>query len=96
MAQQAHACGRFLSESTSLQLFGQDEWDAQRQGRARRQWRKLPLGANAATGEIAAHRLAESDTDDADQAPDLLRVVEGSVVSLTANGAYDSNVVYQP
>ena len=44
-------------DSTGLQLFGQGEWDAQKHGRTRRQWRELHLAVDAATGEIAAHTL---------------------------------------
>ena len=81
-------------DSTGLQLFGQGEWDAQKHGRARRQWRKLHLAADAGTGEIAAPMLAEGNTGDAAQAPDLLRT-EGGVATVTAHGAYDSDSVCQ-
>ena len=38
-------------DSTGLELFGQGEWDAEKHGRARRQWRKLHLAVDADTGE---------------------------------------------
>ena len=82
-------------DSTGLQLFGQAEWDAEKHGRARRQWRKLHLAVDATTGEIAAHVLTEGNADDAAQAPALLRQVEGSIVSVTADGAYDGEPAYQ-
>ena len=82
-------------DSTGLQLFGQGEWDAQKHGRTRRQWRKLHLGVDASTGEIAAHVLTEGHADDAMQAPGLLGQAEGSVATVTADGAYDSDAVYQ-
>ena len=50
---------------------------------------------DASTGEIAAHVLTEKDGDDAAQAPDLLRQCEGTLASLTADGAYDCDPVYQ-
>lgn len=37
-------------DSTVLELFGKGEWDAERHGRARRQWRRLHLAVNASTG----------------------------------------------
>ncbi len=52
-------------DSTGLELFGQDEWDAEKHGRARRQWRKLHLAADAGTGEIAAYVLTGCHADDA-------------------------------
>jgi hypothetical protein len=47
------------------------------------------------TGEIAAHVLTDGDGDDAAQAPDLLRQCEGTLASVTADGAYDRDPVYQ-
>ena len=85
-----------ILDSTGLQLFGQGEWDAQKHGRTRRNWRKLPIAVDADSGEIAGHVLTQDNTDDAAaQAPDLLRSVEGSVVNVTAGGACDSNAVYR-
>ena len=82
-------------DSTGLQLFGQGEWDAARHGRARRQWRKLHLAVDAGSGEIAAHVLTDGNADDAAQTPALLRQVEGPIASVTADGAYDGESVYQ-
>ena len=82
-------------DSTGLQLFGQGEWDAQKHGRIRRQWRKLHLAVDADTGEIAAHVLRTGSADDAAQAPGLLRQAEGCIATVTADGAYDSDAVYQ-
>ena len=48
-----------MLDSTNLQLFGQGEWDAEKHGRTRRQWRKLHIAVDASTGEIAAHVLSE-------------------------------------
>ncbi len=82
-------------DSTGLQVFGQGEWDAEKHGRARRQWRKLHLAVDATTGEIAAHVLTDGHADDAAQAPDLLRQAEGHITSVTADGAYDGEPVYR-
>ena len=82
-------------DSTGLELFGQGEWCAAKHGRLRKRWLKLHLGVDASTGEIAAHMLTDGDEDDAAQAPALLRQPEGAIVSLTADGAYDRDPVYQ-
>ncbi len=82
-------------DSTGLELFGQGEWCAAKHGRLRRRWLKLHLGVDAATGEIAAHVLTDGDEDDAAQVPDLLRQCESAIASLTADGAYDRDPVYQ-
>ena len=81
-------------DSTGLELFGQGEWDAEKHGRARRQWRKLHLAVNAGTGEIAAHVLTEGHADDAAQVPALLGQAEGVIGSVTADGAYDGEPTY--
>ena len=83
-----------MLDSTGLELFGQGEWDAAKHGRKKRQWRKLHLAVDATTGEITAHVLTESAADDAAQVPDLLRTVEGTIASLTADGAYDGEPTY--
>ena len=82
-------------DSTGLQLLGQGEWDAQKHGRTCRQWRKLHLAVDASTGEIAAHVLTDGHADDAAQAPSLLSRTEGSFATVAADGAYDSDAVYQ-
>ena len=82
-------------DSTGLQLFGQGEWSAEKHGRARRQWRKLHLAVDADSGEIAAHVLTDGNADDAAQAATLLGQAEGSIASVTADGAYDGEPVYR-
>ena len=81
-------------DSTGLELFGQGEWDAEKHGRARRQWRKLHLAVDASTGEIAAHVLTEGHADDAAQVPAMLGQAEGMIGSVTADGAYDGEPTY--
>ena len=87
--------GHLVLDSTGLELFGQGEWCAAKHGRLRRRWLKLHLGVDASTGEIAAHVLTDGDADDAAQAPALLCQCEGTLASVTADGAYDRDPVYQ-
>ena len=82
-------------DSTGLELFGQGDWCAAKHGRLRRRWLKLHLGVDASTGEIDAHVLTDGDADDAAQAPALLCQCEGTLASVTADGAYDRDPVYQ-
>lgn len=51
-------------DSTGLQLFGQGERDAQKHGRTRRHWRKLPIAVDAEGGGIAGHGLTRDNTND--------------------------------
>ena len=82
-------------DSTGLQLFGQGEWDAAKHGRTRRQWRKLHIAVDASSSKITAHVLSEGNADDAAQVPALLGQVNGSIASVTADGAYDGEPVYR-
>ena len=50
---------------------------------------------DADTGEIVASVMTDSGADDAGQIPVLLEQVEGEIASVTADGAYDGEPVYQ-
>ncbi len=82
-------------DSTGLQMFGQNEWDAEKHGRTPRRWRKLHLAIDPQTGEIVAHVLTDPDVGDITAVPVLLATVEGPIASVTADGAYDGAPVYR-
>ena len=63
-------------------------------GRGRRGWRKLHLGVDQ-SGVIRVHTLTEETGDDATTGLDLLNVVEGPLVCVTADAAYDTVAVYE-
>jgi hypothetical protein len=90
-----HGPLHLVIDSTGLKLFGQGEWQEVKHGRARRSWRKLHLALDAATGEIVASALTGNEADDAGQVPGLLDQIEGEIASVTADGAYDGEPVYQ-
>ena len=84
-----------LVDSTGLKIYGEGEWLDQKHGiRARRRWRKLHLGVDADTHEIAAVELTPDDVGDVSEMPELLDQIDGEVASLTADGAYDGEAVY--
>src|SRR3982750_160625 len=83
-----------LVDSTGLKLCGAGEWLIEKHGtRKRRSWRKLHLGMDANTGQIVAAVLTDKDADDGAQVGPLLDQVTTSVVSFTADGAYDQEGV---
>ncbi len=84
-----------VPDGTGLQLFGQGEWTAHRHGRPRRQWRRLHLAVDGGSGGIAARVLTGGHADDAAQAPALPGQAQGSVDTVTADGAHDSDAVCQ-
>ena len=82
-------------DSTGLSLVGAGEWAAAKHGgRGRRGWRKLHLGVDQ-SGVILVHTLTEATGDDATTALDLLTAVEGPLVRITADAAYDTVAVYE-
>src|ERR1700722_6558504 len=84
-----------LVDSTGLKIYGEGEWLDQKHGiRSRRRWRKLHLGVDANTREIVAVELTPDDVGDVAELPNLLDQIDADVASLTADGAYDGQVVY--
>jgi len=84
-----------LIDSTGLKLFGADEWHTDKHGgRDRRTWRKLHLAVDAESGEILAAALTGTEAGDASLVGPLLDQ-DGSLASMTADGAYDGEPVYR-
>jgi hypothetical protein len=84
-----------LVDSIGLKMYGEGEWLAQHHGRRlRRRWRKLHLGLNAATHEIAAAELTPDDVGGVSLLPELLDQIDGDVASMTIDGAYDGEAAY--
>ena len=80
-------------DSTGLSIVGEGEWAAARHGcRGRRGWKKLHLGVDR-SGVILAHTLTEATVDDATTAVGLINAVDGDLVSVTADAAYDTVAV---
>ena len=84
-----------LVDSTGLRLCGAGEWLLEKHGtKRRRAWKTLHLATDADTGHIVASVLTDKDADDGSQVGPLLDRVDGSVASLTGDGAYDRDDVY--
>ena len=83
-----------LVDSTGLKLCGAGEWLIEKHGtRTRRAWRKLRLGLDADTGQIAAVSLTAKEVDDGAEVGALLDQVDGAVASVTGDGGYDQDSV---
>jgi hypothetical protein len=84
-----------LVDSTGLKICGEGEWLDQKHGiRSRRRWRKLHLGIDAGTHKIVASELTADDVGDVSEMPALLDQIDAEVASMTADGAYDGETVY--
>ena len=84
-----------LVDSTGLKIYGEGEWLDQKRGiRSPRRWRKLHLGVDAGTHEIVTVELTPDDVGDVSELSGLLDQIDAEVASLTADGAYDGEAVY--
>jgi hypothetical protein len=84
-----------LVDSTGVKIYGEGEWLDQKHGaRSRRRWRKLHLAVDADTQEVVAVELTPDDVGDVSAFPDLLDQIDSPVASVTADGAYDGETVY--
>jgi hypothetical protein len=84
-----------LIDGTGVKIYGEGEWLDQKHGvRSRRRRRKLHLAVDADTHEIAAVDLTPDDVGDVSALPDLLDQIEDPVATVTANGDYDGDAIY--
>jgi hypothetical protein len=84
-----------LVDSTGIEIYGEGEWLDQKHGiRSHRRWRKLHLGMNADTYEIVAVKLTPDNGGGVSEVPHLLDQIDADVASMTADGAYDGDTVY--
>jgi len=83
-----------MVDSTGLSIVGEGEWAAAKHGRrGRRAWKKLHIGVDR-SGLIVAEALTHGSADDAKTALDLIDEIEGDIMSITADAAYDTIAIY--
>jgi hypothetical protein len=84
-----------IVDATELSFVGQGEWAAlKHRGSGRRGWKKLHLGVDR-SGVSLAHTLTEATVDDATTGVGLIEAVAEEVLSVTADGAYDTLAIYE-
>ena len=84
-----------LVDSTGLKISGSGEWQETKHGlQKRKSWRKLHLAIDETTGNILASELTSNKDDDPSQVPVLLDQIAEVIESMTADGAYDTQEVY--
>jgi len=84
---------QLVVDSTGLKIFGEGDWlEAKHKNKAKRKsWRKLHLGLDLVSGEIACSDLTADDIGDSTALPELLDQVDGPVDQFLADGAYDGS-----
>jgi hypothetical protein len=84
-----------LIDSTGVKIYGEGEWLDQKHGvQSPCRWRKLHVAVDADTHEIIAVELTADDVGDVAMIPDLFDQIQGPVGSMTGDGAYDGQMVY--
>ena len=86
-----------LVDSTGVKMRGDGEWQVRKHGPSRRrQWRKVHLAMDAATGDIRAVEFTPSQTGDSPVLPDLLAQIpaDQTIGTITADGAYDTRACH--
>jgi hypothetical protein len=96
LASVPHGPLHVLIDSTGLQVYGAGQWlEAKHGAKSPRKWRKLHLAVDASGGMIVAQTLTDQDADDPSQVAPLLSQIDGRIVRVTADGAYDGAPTYQ-
>jgi hypothetical protein len=84
-----------LVDSSGIKVFGEGEWKVRNHGYSkRRTWRKLHIGADAASQQIVAAVVTSNDMGDPRVLPDLLDQMPEQIAKVTADGAYDTKDCY--
>ncbi|MDW4549523.1 IS5 family transposase [Defluviimonas sp. D31] len=82
-----------LVDSTGIKFLGDGEWLAKKHGtQRRRQWRKVHLAMDTATGDIRAVEITPSREGDSPVLPDLLDQIppDEQIGTVTGDGAFDT------
>ena len=82
-----------LVDSTGVKMRGDGEWQVRKHGPGRRrQWRKVHLAMDAATGDIRGVEFTSSREGDSPVLPDLLDQIppDEQIGTVTADGAFDT------
>ena len=86
-----------LVDSTGVKIRGDGEWQARKHGPGRRrQWRKVHLAMDTATGDIRAVEFTPSREGDSPVLPALLAQIppNQTIGTVTADGAYDTRTCH--
>jgi hypothetical protein len=83
-------------DSTGVKLYGEGEWKVRLHGAdKRRTWRKLHLLVDHRTHEAVACSMSEQYVLDRRELVGLLRGIEGEVMEVLGDGAYDFHNCYK-
>lgn len=85
-----------LVDSTGVQVIGEGEWKQRQHGKSRHQlWRKLHLAIDADSHEILSAIVTEGARIDGPYLAGLIDAIDGEIVQVTGDGAYDKKACYR-
>ena len=83
-------------DSSGLKVYGEGEWKVRTHGYSkRRTWRKFHLGINVDNQKIHAATVTTNDFKDNEVFEDTVSQVNGPIVDVLGDGAYDSENCYK-
>lgn len=82
-------------DSTGLKIYGEGEWKVRQHGVSkRRRWIKVHLAIDATYKDVIGVEVTTTDWADCEVFEGLLNQIEGNIVQIDADGAYDTRDVY--
>lgn len=81
-------------DATGVKVYGEGAWVRQHGVEKRRTWRKLPVGVNAATGEIVAAVDSTNHVRDDEALADLINGIDEAIEPVCGDGASDKRKCY--
>lgn len=80
-----------LVDSTGLKIYGEGEWKTRKHGISkRRTWRKFHVGICEKNQSVVGAALTTNDIGDSEVFGSLLDTIDGSIESVSGDGAYDT------
>ncbi len=91
-----HSPRHIVIDSTGLRIYSAGEWRVKKYRMShRRTWRKLHLGIDETTKEIAAVEFTGSRVHDSQPPPALLDQIPDPIRQVSGDGAYDTRACYE-
>ena len=80
-----------MVDSTGLKIYGEGEWKTRKHGISkRRTWRKFHVGICEKNQSVVGAALTTNDIGDSEVFGSLLDTIDGSIESVSGDGAYDT------
>ena len=83
-------------DSTGLKVYGEGEWKLKKHGPSyHRGWKKIHIGMCVETQQIVVASISDKELGDSQALPELLEAIDGDVIEVIGDGAYDTRNCYE-